>query len=391
VENIKAYELLLAICSVVMLSYLFSIISRITRIPSVLMLIGAGICMTHVAGWYGIQVRIPHLAIEILGTIGLIMIVLEAALELDVSREKLPLLRASFSSALTILVISIIGISYIFHTWLPFTWQQSLIYAIPFATVSSAIVLPSVGHLKPHKREFLIYEAAFSDIVGIMFFNAVAASAVLTIGTVLGFVGSLLASFLISFVVCALLMFLLLHHGTQVRFFLAFAVLILVYVLGKMLNLPSLITILIFGVVVNNWKLFEFDLVQERFPIVEVKKMADFLKSITAESSFLVRTFFFIVFGMSINLDCFADQDAMRFAGMVLLVLIATRFVYLRVLNHENLFPEVLYAPRGLISVLLFYKIPAHLVSSSFKIGILVVVIVVSNLVMMVGALVYKK
>ena len=46
----------------------------------------------------------------------------------------------------------------------------SLVYAVPLSIVSSAIVIPSVGSLMPEKKEFMIYEGTFSDILGIMFF-----------------------------------------------------------------------------------------------------------------------------------------------------------------------------------------------------------------------------
>jgi Kef-type K+ transport system membrane component KefB len=390
-QNFTSYQILLAVCSVVILSYLFSIVSRITRIPSVLMLLSVGIGAKMLLGWYQIDFTIPHLLIEILGTVGLIMIVLEASLDLEVNHEKLPLIRSSFLSAFVILLISTVAIACIFQAFVHLSWYQSFLYAFPFTTVSSAIVLPSVAHLVPKKKEFLIYEASFSDIVGILFFNFLAAGSAITIGSIFRLFGGIVSGVLVSFLVCVVLIFLLMNHKSTVRFFLTFAVLILVYVVGKMLNQPSLLTILLFGLVVNNWRMFNFEIVQNMFPTSTVDQMADFLKSITAETSFLIRTFFFIVFGMSIDMSCFSDPEALKIGGMVMLALIITRFVYLRVLNNENLFPEVLYSPRGLISVLLFYKIPDHLLAPNFKTGILVLVIVASNLLMMVGALLYRK
>jgi Kef-type K+ transport system membrane component KefB len=390
-ENIQAYQILLVVCSVVILSYLFSIVSRITRIPSVLMLLAIGVGIQQALRWYHIDLKIPHLLIEILGTIGLIMIVLEASLDLEVNKEKLPLIKSSFLSAFIILLFSTVGIAWIFQAFVHLSWYQSFLYALPFTTVSSAIVLPSVAHLMPNKKEFLIYEASFSDIVGILFFNFLAAGSAITFGSVFWLFGSVFSGILVSFLVSVVLIFLLMNHKSTVRFFLTFAVLILVYVVGKMLNQPSLITILLFGLVVNNWRLFDFEIVQKQFPTSTVVQMADFLKSITAETSFLIRTFFFIIFGMSIDLSCFSDIEALKIGGMVMLALIITRFVYLRVLNNENLFPEVLYSPRGLISVLLFYKIPDYFIDPNFKTGILVIVIVASNVLMMIGALLYRK
>ena len=45
-----------------------------------------------------------------------------------------------------------------------------MIYAIPLSIMSSAIIIPSVGGLMGQKKEFMVYESTFSDILGIMFF-----------------------------------------------------------------------------------------------------------------------------------------------------------------------------------------------------------------------------
>lgn len=63
---------------------------------------------------------------------------------------------------------------------------------------------------------------------------------------------------LLSVIVCFLLMWLLIRNRVNIKFFLSFAVLIVIYVSGKLLHLPSLITILMFGLVINNWELVKW-------------------------------------------------------------------------------------------------------------------------------------
>ena len=70
-----------------------------TRIPSVLMLLGLGIGLKTLSEWGGIQLPVPAGLVEFLGTIGLIMIVLEAGLDLKLTRDRLPLIRNSFFSS----------------------------------------------------------------------------------------------------------------------------------------------------------------------------------------------------------------------------------------------------------------------------------------------------
>ncbi|MBK8426756.1 MAG: cation:proton antiporter [Lewinellaceae bacterium] len=198
----------------------------------------------------------------------------------------LPLIRNSFFSALVIFVLSAASISGILHYWYPGQpIVNCLVYAIPLSIISSAIVLPSVHHLSHEKKEFLIYEASFSDIIGIMVFNFFTTGEVITGQSVGWFGGSLLLALLISVVVCFGLMLLLVRSRINERFFLMFSVLIVIYVGGKMLHLPSLITILLFGIVVNNWGLISIPALQRFFKVDKVEDTGRFLKSITGESS----------------------------------------------------------------------------------------------------------
>ena len=48
---------------------------------------------------------------------------------------------------------------------------KTMIYAITLSIISSAIVITSIGKLNEEKREFMIYESIFSDIIGILVFN----------------------------------------------------------------------------------------------------------------------------------------------------------------------------------------------------------------------------
>jgi len=116
--NLNTEELLIAICSLVVLSYIFSILSRYIRIPSVLLLLFAGIGLRYLADRFAVDIVFPAMFVEALGVVGLIMIVLEAGLDLKLGRSKLKLIRNSFFSALVILIISAVLITAILHYWL---------------------------------------------------------------------------------------------------------------------------------------------------------------------------------------------------------------------------------------------------------------------------------
>lgn len=390
-EIFSAYHILFSVCGLVILSYLFSVLNRATRIPSVLLLLGTGILLRQIAVSTGYPLHIPQAVTEILGTIGLIMIVLEAGLDLEVTREKLPLIRKSFVSALVIFLVSSLGVAGILQWWLSDTaFINCLVYAIALSVVSSAIVLPSVHHLNHEKKEFLIYEASFSDVLGIMVFNFFTAGQVITLQSASWFVGSIPVALVLSVVVCFALMLLLVKNRVNVKFFLVFAVLVVVYVGGKSMHLPSLLTILMFGLVVNNWELVRWKPLKTYFSDDSVNEMAVFLKSITSESAFLIRTFFFLIFGFGIDLAFLSDPNVWMLGTAIVAALLASRFVYLRIVHKYDLFPELFYIPRGLITVLLFYKIPEWQRIDAFDEGVLFFVILATTLIMMFGALLYR-
>lgn len=390
-ENFSAYTVLLSVSGLVILSYLFSLLHQLTRIPSVLLLLGTGILLGYLSKSMGFPFYLPPAVVEILGTVGLIMIVLEAGLDLEITESKLPLIRNSFWSALIIFLLSTVAITGILIWWLPndATLIQCIVYAIPLSIVSSAIVLPSVHHLSAEKKEFLIYEASFSDIIGILAFNFFTVEQFITLHSITWFIGSIPLALVLSIGVCFGLMWLLIKSRVNVRFFLVFAVLIVVYVTGKLMHLPVLITILVFGLVVNNWELIRWKVLKTFFSDEHVDEMAAFLKSITAESAFLIRTFFFILFGFGIELSFLQNVDVLLLGSFIVITLLALRFIYLRIVHKYDLFPELLYIPRGLITVLLFYKIPEWQRLDSFDEGVLFFVILATTIIMMLGSLFY--
>ncbi len=389
-ENLNAYTVLLTLCGLIVLSYLFSVVSRATRIPSVLLLLATGIGLRSTMDVLGFASYVPTSAIEILGTIGLIMIVLEAGLDLTVSRDRWPLIRSALFSGTVVFLLSTLAVAGVLQWWIPAApFISCIVYAIPLSIVSSAIVMPSIQHLSHQKREFLIYEVAVSDVIGIMVFNFFTAGETVGWHEVIWFGSSIVVALIVSVLVCFGLMLLLVKNRINVKFFLVFAVLIIIYIGGKMLHLPSLLTILMFGMVIHNWELVRWPPVKKYFSDASVNHIAGFLKSITSESAFLIRTIFFVIFGYNIQLNFLGDREVVLIGGSIVLILFTLRFVYLRVLNRYNLIPALFYIPRGLITVLLFYKIPTWQRIEAFHEGVLFFVILSTSLIMMIGSLVY--
>ena len=329
--------------------------------------------------------------VELLGVTGLIMIVLEAGLDLKLSRDKYKLIRDSFFSALVIFVISAGLITAILNYWLGEDITHCLVYAIPLSIISSSIVIPSLHSLTPQKKEFSVYEASFSDIIGILAFNYFTAEEVMTGKSVLFFTSNIIISVILSLALSFVLFIIMAKTKLNIKFFLIFSLLILIYTTGKILHLPSLIIIIIFGMLINNWEYIKVKWIQQTFPIKQVEPIRELLHSITAESSFLLRTFFFILFGYSIQLNFINQPDVWRVGGMIVAALFFVRFLYLRFFVHTNVFPEAFFIPRGLVTIVLFYKIPEKMKLTSFNEGILFFIILTTSVIMTIGMIFYKK
>jgi len=379
------YVLIMGASLIVILSYFFNIIADRTNIPSVLLLILTGILLELALGHYGVSHGELMSSLEILGIVGLIMIVLEAALDLQLTKEKLPLIGKSLLIALLCLLASTFGIALVIQQFIVMEFTVAMLYATPLSIMSSAIIIPSVSSLILEKKEFMVYESAFSDIVGIMQFYFIISLLESDGATAsLQFGGSLLITIVVAVVASYALVFFFKDIKGHIRLFLLIAILLLLYAGGKLLHLSPLLIILIFGLAMANhrraFKIFRNSLVEEENdPIEKIEKE---FHLITLETAFVVRTFFFVVFGMTIDLGALVSWDVFIISAAVLLILYVVRFVFLRGLLGKDMLPELWIAPRGLITILLFFAIPAVYENEAFSNGILLYVIIISSLIM---------
>lgn len=388
---LDTYHILIVLCVVTIISYIFNIISDRLKVPSVILLIVCGMILKFVGDRYQLSFLVPRTVLELLGVIGLIMIVLEGALDLKITPDKKKLIFKSLLSAVSVLLITTIAIADILHFAFDIPFKQALPYAVAMGVISSAIAIPSVNNLSANKREFIIYESTFSDILGIMLFNYVISDKLLSINTGLVFIWNLVLICLISIICTVLILVLLKYLKGHIKVFLILSILILVYSLSKQWHLPSLFFILVFGLVLNNAEPFLKGWITGFLDPGKLNSVNRELKGMTAELAFLIRTFFFLLFGYSIDLSLIVSMPVVITGSIIILVILLIRYVFLRYISRTNVFPELFIAPRGLITVILFYSIPAQLTSDKFNEGVLSFVILVSGLILMLGILFSKQ
>ena len=381
----SVYTLVIAASAIVILSYFYNILSKRINVPSVLMLIVTGIIIKQVMNYFNVG-RIdwfPYL--ELLGIVGLIMIVLEAALDLKLEKEKLPLIGKSLLVALIGLVAATGFAALIIKILIPnFTWIKAMIYATPLSILSSAIIIPSVSGLAQLKKEFAIYESTFSDILGIMlFYFLISLTGDQSSGEAVGgFFISLGITIVISIVASYGLIYAFQNITTQVKTFLLIAILILLYAIGKMFHLSSLIIILVFGLIISNSGTFFPGFLKKTLKQESVKSLFHELHIVTGETAFIVRTFFFIIFGITIVLGSLLNVQVILVSLLIIATIYGLRYALMQVFFGKDIYPEVYIAPRGLITVLLFFAIPKELQVADFQNGILLFVIIATSGVM---------
>lgn len=391
-EILTSYNLIIAASVIIILSFFFGEVSRKTNIPSVLMLIVLGIGLSFALEALEIDLDFT-LPLEVLGIIGLIMIVLEAALELKLRKEKyLPIAKALGIALLSLLASTWVAAE-ILREFIPgMDTKTAWLYATPLSILSSAIIIPSVSGLNEVKKEFHIYESTFSDILGIILFYFLTGQ--LDGGEhssgLAGFAGNLVLTVVISFIASYLIILVFQNIRSQVKLFLLIAVLLLLYSLGKQMHLSSLIIILIFGLLIANMHLFFRGPLSKWLNLEKAKGIYEGLHVITMETAFVVRTFFFVIFGLTISLVSLASLNVALVSGLIILSIYIIRYLILRVFIGSDMIPQLFIAPRGLITILLFYAIPEEAEVAGFEAGILLFIIISTSLIM-TFALIYDK
>ena len=383
--------IILVLCLLILLAYLFDITSRYSRIPGIILLIGLGIVLRLLVNNTGFEIPDIESLLPVIGTLGLILIVMEASMDLKLGKEKVGLIFKSASAAIILFALFVAIMTFILSRFLGYQLSESLINAIPFGIISSAVAIPSAINLKREQKEFVVYESSLSDIVGILVFDFV----LLYQGAFLHGLASYALKALLTVVVAIIVtsaLAILLHKITyHVSYIIILTSVVLVYALAKMIHLPALLLVLAFGIALANYRL-----VQDTY----IKKFVDFnefgndlvsFKKIMTEFTFVVRSFFFIMFGFYTNLEGLLNFNNIITALAIIAGIYLLRIIFLRNFLKIPVFPFLFLSPRGLITILLFLSIPVTLRISPVNEEVVTLVILLSIFLMMIGNIFYKK
>ena len=383
--------IIITLCILLLIAYVFDLTSSKTRIPSVILLLLLGWIVRQLSTV--LHIRIPDLSglLSLFGTVGLILIVLEGSLELELNRSKIGVIKkASIAALLPMLALAVL-LAYAFQYFQEgLSFRDALTNAVPLCVISSSIAIPSVKYLSSYNREFITYESSLSDIFGVIFFNFVALNELGEMHSAWTSVLQLLLMIAVSFAATVLLAFLLGRIDHHIKFVPIILLVLLIYAIAKLYHLPSLIFILILGLFLGNLdELKRFNWVNKLRPDelnTEVHKFRDLI----TEATFLVRTVFFLLFGYLIETSELLNTGTLLWAIGILAGALLIRALQFR-LSGLKLFPMLFIIPRGLINVLLFLSIvPVQQIPLLNK-SLVLQLVLLSTFTMMLGLMFSKK
>jgi len=383
-------SLLLILSILVLISYLFEVISPRTKIPSVLLVLLLGIGIKQFLIYLAIPAPVLDHVLPLLGTIGLILIVFEGALELPIDRTNVPMIRKSVLSSLISLILTSASIAFFFKIAFAASLQQGMLYAIALSVISSAIAVPTARLFSKEQSSFIVFESSFSDIIGVLLFNFFLLNEKITFMSGVNFILQIFFSLIISILGTAVLVFLLNNLKHKIRFIPIIAVMLIMYAVAKHFHLSALILVLVMGLFLANAEKFSqqlnrFKLNPQRL-LTEVKK----LEEIIAELTFVIRVSFFLLFGYTLNIQELFNPNTAFLSSVVVMAIVFFRALLLWILKLPW-FPYLFIAPRGLITLLLFMSIPLTLVIPQISKGFITQVVVMSILIMMISTVFSSK
>ncbi|MDO9450284.1 MAG: cation:proton antiporter [Rugosibacter sp.] len=377
------YPIILLASSFLLISFVVDYLGRRFRFPSVIALIAIGFIGNPLMAYLGYTLKGLDLLVPILGTIGLILIVLEGAADIDLKRERLPLISGASMSALGG-ILCFMAVFAPLGVWsLGLTPFQAITLTVPFAVISSAVAIPSSSFMPTQDREFVVYESSISDVIGVLLFFSLLRSDGSLSGILTGLIGGGILSLLIA-IVCALgLVLLLMRISGHIRFIPLLAGLFGLYAIGELMHLSSLIMVLLFGLALNNPQLVTRIRPLSHWVDESYDKTLNEFKVILVEITFAIRGFFFILLGYSTKLTDVLSWQAWFAAILILSVIYSSRYFLLRLGHHTQIEALTWLAPRGLITILLYLALKETIALPAFLDGTVVIVVLASSLLIL--------
>jgi hypothetical protein len=127
----------------------------------------------------------------------------------------------------------------------------------------------------------------------------------------------------------------------------------------------------------------------QRFKMEVLKHEIHNFQAFITEFAFVIRTFFFVIFGASLDFRGLFDAQKLLVALAIIASIYVLRFVYFKATGDDKDNTLWFVAPRGLITILLFYSIPDEFKLVILDQDVLLMVILASVFILAIGSM-YK-
>jgi potassium/hydrogen antiporter len=383
--------IILALCILILLSYIFDITSKYSKIPGVILLIALGIGI-QLLGQYT-KIDIPNLkpVLPVLGTLGLIMIILEASLDLKIQKKKKALVIKSVSSAFILFATFTAGFTFVLTYFFDYSVRDTILNAIPIGIISSSVAIPSAIFLNSSEKEFVVYESSFSDIFGILLFDFMLLGQTSILKGIFNFSYNIVITLAIAILTTSVLAILLHKIKYHVHYVIIITSVVMVYMLAQFYHLPALLLIITFGIIMSNNKLLENTLIKRWVDFPRFSEDLVIFRKMLGEFTFLIRSFFFIIFGYYTQVTGLFSTDNILTALSITGSLFVLRLIFLKIVLRMPVMPLLLFIPRGLITILLFLSIPLASRIPLISEEVITLVILMTIFILMIGNIIFRK
>ena len=366
------------------LAFFANRLSRRTRVPDVVILITTGLILGPLSGWVNAgQFRIFT---EYLGNFALILILFQAGYELHL-RDVRRLIPAAVLFGFVGYGLSFAAVSFVSLWILKISLHQTLLLGAMFGCTSSTMVIPVLQQLdiRGPAAIILILEAALGDIFSVVLVGNVLETSqgdTLVTGLIIRFlvrisvavIAAILAGFVWSRVRSRL-------SADRFNSVLNIGGILIVYALVSSAGGSGLLAVLVFGLTLAN---------VSNDGKESIAGPEQGVLIFHSDLSFLVRSFFFVLLGASVQVidRSYAIATVLILVGLVIARVISvcsTSWSLKPVSWSER---ELIFwlFPRGLVNAVLSIQVAGKEPALAFLPEMVLTVILVTNLVMVLGA-----
>jgi cell volume regulation protein A len=373
-----------------------------TRVPDVVVLMAAGVVLGPV-----LHLAKPAQFVEIthaFGTLALLLILFEGGLELNI-RETIRHFPGGLVFGVVSYAFAFVLIGFVAHFGLKISIANAALVGAVLGCTSSTVILPvlqQLGAREPVKVVLLI-ESTLGDVLGVLTVGllldlrsgATTGGGDAMRGLAIQILIPLGAAFVVGFAWSRLLPYL-----TEQRFWqvLTFAVVLLIYSVTESLHGNGLLAVLGFGLTLSNLPARDKRVTESGFWFTPKIAPHEKILSFHAELSFLVRTFFFVLIGVVVDLSGLGLLLWIVVPGILGAIFLsrwlavqASRWSWNDVKPGERELMVWIF-PRGLITIVLALQVlEAVTTGLSFLSGIAFVAILFTNFLVIVGGIRMRK